>query len=121
MLIVASGSPETKADEIMANQHEKPTNEIVKGRHEKPSYEITKSQHEKPTFEALKSQHEGPTCESLVSDLTRRIAAIEPTAAEDKWRTVPWRIDLMAARAEAARENKPMFLWLMNGHPMGCT
>lgn len=71
--------------------------------------------------EIMTSQHEKPACDHLVSDLTRKIAAIEPTAAEDKWRTVPWRIDLMAARAEAAREHKPIFLWLMNGHPMGCT
>lgn len=59
--------------------------------------------------------------ENLVTGLSRRIAAIEPTAEDDKWRKIPWRIDFMAARADAERENKPIFLWIMNGHPMGCT
>lgn len=59
--------------------------------------------------------------ENLVNGLSRQIAAIEPTAEDDKWRKIPWRIDLMAARVDAERENKPIFLWIMNGHPMGCT
>lgn len=58
---------------------------------------------------------------NMISDLTQKVKAIEPTAQEDKWRRIPWRIDLMSARDEAASENKPIFLWLMNGHPMGCT
>jgi len=57
----------------------------------------------------------------MIADLTRKVKKIEPTGQEEKWRRIPWRIDLMAARDEAASENKPIFLWLMNGHPMGCT
>jgi hypothetical protein len=58
---------------------------------------------------------------TTMDDLSSQIAEIMPTAAEEKWRSVPWRIDLMSARKEAASSNKPIFLWLMNGHPMGCT
>ena len=47
-------------------------------------------------------------------------AALAPDATET-WRTIPWRTDLGAARAEAARLGKPLFLWAMNGHPLGCT
>jgi len=37
------------------------------------------------------------------------------------WRTIPWSVDLLAARAEAERTGRPLFLWAMNGHPLGCT
>ncbi|HZN63172.1 MAG TPA: hypothetical protein VFC90_12265 [Planctomycetota bacterium] len=42
-------------------------------------------------------------------------------SAEEKWQTIPWRIDLPASRDEAAAAKKPVFLWSMNGHPLGCT
>ena len=40
---------------------------------------------------------------------------------EAPWRTIPWRVDLLAAQREAARANKPLFIWAMDGHPLGCT
>ena len=51
---------------------------------------------------------------------TRLHAAVVPDAAEP-WQTIPWRTDLRAARTEAAARGKPLFLWSMNGHPLGCT
>jgi hypothetical protein len=42
-------------------------------------------------------------------------------SAEDKWQTIPWKTGLLEARAVAAKEGKPVFLWSMNGHPLGCT
>lgn len=54
-------------------------------------------------------------------DLADRIAAVRPTPAEERYLNIPWRFDLMAARKEAAQQGKPIFLWLMNGHPLGCT
>ncbi|MBX9693139.1 MAG: hypothetical protein K2Z81_12190 [Cyanobacteria bacterium] len=53
--------------------------------------------------------------------LDERIASLLPTEQEDRWRTIPWRTNLLSARAEAQEMNRPMFLWIMNGHPMGCT
>ena len=53
-------------------------------------------------------------------DLEALHAAIVPTAIE-AWQTIPWRIDLLAACDEARREKKPLFIWTMNGHPLGCT
>jgi hypothetical protein len=38
----------------------------------------------------------------------------------EPWRTIPWRVDLLAAREEAIRSGRPLFLWAMNGHPLGC-
>ena len=34
---------------------------------------------------------------------------------------VPRRTDFAAARSEANRADKPLFLWMMDGHPLGCT
>ena len=39
----------------------------------------------------------------------------------EKWTEIPWETDLTAARRRAAREGKPLFLWMMDGHPLGCT
>jgi hypothetical protein len=40
---------------------------------------------------------------------------------KEPWETIGWRTDLLAARDEAAKAGKPLFLWAMNGHPLGCT
>src|SRR5688572_15065387 len=46
-------------------------------------------------------------------------AGVFPPA--EKWTQIPWETDITAARQRAAREGKPLFLWIMDGHPLGCT
>ena len=41
-------------------------------------------------------------------------------AKTEPWETIGWRTDLLAAREEAEKAGKPLFLWAMNGHPLGC-
>ena len=41
--------------------------------------------------------------------------------ANDVWLTIPWRIDLLEAQNLAAEEGRPLFIWAMDGHPLGCT
>jgi hypothetical protein len=48
-------------------------------------------------------------------------ALIKPGADEDKWATIPWMTDLWQARKLAAQQGKPILLWEMDGHPLGCT
>jgi len=48
-------------------------------------------------------------------------AALVPRDDEEAWTTIPWETDLLAARARAAREGKPLLMWIMDGHPLGCT
>ncbi len=53
-----------------------------------------------------------------------RFAALQRQLTPDPretWRTIPWRISLLDAQAEAAAEQKPLFVWAMDGHPLGCT
>ncbi len=40
---------------------------------------------------------------------------------DEPWRTIPWRISLLDAQRAAAKEKKPLFIWAMDGHPLGCT
>ncbi|MFT4588781.1 MAG: hypothetical protein ACI8QF_002888 [Limisphaerales bacterium] len=37
------------------------------------------------------------------------------------WRSIPWQTSLLKAQAKAATERKPIFIWAMNGNPLGCT
>jgi len=37
------------------------------------------------------------------------------------WRTVPWKTDLLDAQKLAVEQHKPIFVWAMDGHPLGCT
>src|ERR1700722_20967544 len=48
------------------------------------------------------------------------IASVVPTAEDDKWLQIPWHTNLMQARLDAQRLHCPLFLWGMNGNPMGC-
>ena len=46
---------------------------------------------------------------------------IKPAPAEEKWAQIPWMASLWDARKKAAAEGKPILLWEMDGHPLGCT
>lgn len=55
------------------------------------------------------------------SSSTQVIQEILPTKQESAWLSIPWRTNLWQARQEAAQANKPIYLWEMDGHPLGCT
>lgn len=45
---------------------------------------------------------------------------IRPAANEDPFDTIPWETNLWDARKKAAATGKPILLWEMDGHPLGC-
>lgn len=53
--------------------------------------------------------------------IEKRVADLLPTAEEDRFLEIPWRASLLQARVEASEQRKPMFMWVMNGDPLGCT
>ncbi|MDI9640907.1 hypothetical protein QPK87_18260 [Kamptonema cortianum] len=53
--------------------------------------------------------------------LDSRIQSVLPSTEEEKWLTIPWRTDLNEARLASFEQRKPIFMWIMNGHPFGCT
>lgn len=54
------------------------------------------------------------------ADFERLYKELQP-AVDEPWRTIPWKIRLLDAQETAAREKKPIFIWAMDGHPLGCT
>lgn len=45
---------------------------------------------------------------------------IVPQKDELAWLQIPWMSDLWAARKVASEKGKPIYLWEMDGHPLGC-
>tara|TARA_Y100000385_G_C13082348_1_gene634603 strand:- start:354 stop:608 length:255 start_codon:yes stop_codon:yes gene_type:complete len=52
-------------------------------------------------------------CTALIADLQPGKDAL--------WRTIPWKLSVLEARAVALKQDKPIFIWAMDGHPLGCT
>ncbi|MCX8237876.1 MAG: hypothetical protein OSB05_03555 [Akkermansiaceae bacterium] len=48
------------------------------------------------------------------------VKEILPSEVESAWQRIAWKTDLWEAREEAARTGKPIYLWEMDGHPLGC-
>ena len=48
-------------------------------------------------------------------------AFVRPSTSEMRWTEIPWETDLWAARRKAAHVRRPLYLWAMNGNPLGCT
>ncbi|MEM7784062.1 MAG: hypothetical protein AAF623_11970 [Planctomycetota bacterium] len=44
----------------------------------------------------------------------------ELTSVEESWKQIPWKTDLLEAQRVAAEQNKPIFVWSMDGHPLAC-
>ncbi|MDJ0975674.1 MAG: hypothetical protein QNJ98_14525 [Planctomycetota bacterium] len=46
---------------------------------------------------------------------------ILPTPAEAAWEEIDWHPSYAEGLRESSRQQKPLMLWVMNGHPLGCT
>ena len=53
-------------------------------------------------------------------DAAKLRAVIKPRDGEDPFDTIPWETSLWGARTKAAAAGKPIILWEMDGHPLGC-
>jgi hypothetical protein len=63
-----------------------------------------------------------PTSAHLTPNTFRALhALIRPQPGEDRWMQIPWLTSLAEARQQAAKAGKPILLWEMDGHPLGCT
>jgi hypothetical protein len=62
-----------------------------------------------------------PVLRPTPEQFARLHTLIKPQAGEDKWAAIPWLTSLWQARQQAAAEGKPILLWEMDGHPLGCT
>lgn len=39
---------------------------------------------------------------------------------DEPWRTIPWGLSVLEAQRVAVEAGKPIFIWAMDGHPLGC-
>src|SRR5262249_4937663 len=39
---------------------------------------------------------------------------------DELWRSIPWHVSIVEAREAAAKEKKPIFVWVASGEPLGC-
>ena len=62
-----------------------------------------------------------PPSSGLTVDEFRTLHAQLQPAQGESWRTIPWKVSLLEAQASAARTKKPLFIWAMDGNPLGCT
>jgi hypothetical protein len=70
---------------------------------------------------ALSRPADLPTAPPLSDAGVARLRQVVPPAAgEDPFAAIPWETDLWAARQKAAAAGKPILLWEMDGHPLGC-
>lgn len=46
---------------------------------------------------------------------------IQPDAKEQAYKEIDWRNQFWPAVLEAKELGRPVLLWTMNGHPLGCT
>ena len=62
-------------------------------------------------------------CAPMVAQdkLDQKLAEIVPTGRSEAFRQIPWHTDLILAVKESKRTKRPLFMWVMDGHPLGCT
>ena len=46
---------------------------------------------------------------------------IKPTKNELAWAQISWRSTFYDGLVDSDKYQKPLLLWVMNGHPLGCT
>jgi hypothetical protein len=59
--------------------------------------------------------------QSVSGNLQHWKSLIVPSASEARYEEVGWYPSMWSAVVEAQRQDKPVLLWAMNGHPLGCT
>lgn len=64
---------------------------------------------------------DGAESASLSEAEFQRLHRLLRPAPNAAWRSIPWKIALLDAQRAAAAAGKPIFIWAMDGHPLGCT
>jgi hypothetical protein len=54
-----------------------------------------------------------------VADFEKLHRELQPPR-DELWRSIPWHVSILEAREQAARNKKPIFVWVASGEPLGC-
>ncbi len=57
--------------------------------------------------------------ELSTAEFKRLHAELEPK--NETWKSIPWSVSLRDAQNRAIEQGKPLFIWAMDGNPLGCT
>lgn len=57
--------------------------------------------------------------ELTVAEFEKLHQALQPPA-DELWSTIPWKMEIVAACNQAAKEKKPVLMRCRSGHPLGC-
>jgi hypothetical protein len=61
----------------------------------------------------------GQTGELTAEEFKKLHDQLKPPAQE-VWRAIPWKSSLVEAQNQASQEKKLLFIWSMDGNPLGC-
>ena len=56
-----------------------------------------------------------------LTEATHMAQRVLPSAAERRWEEIDWQATYADGLKASADQQKPLMLWVMNGHPLGCT
>ena len=57
----------------------------------------------------------------LSPEYTKLRDLVLPSASEQSYRKIGWRTSVLRGLVDAQKNDKPVMIVLMNGHPLGCT
>jgi hypothetical protein len=64
----------------------------------------------------------GPKTVNLTdANYTQLRESVHPTAAELGWRNIPWLPSVWDGIVEGQKSDRPILMWILNGHPLACT
>jgi hypothetical protein len=58
--------------------------------------------------------------DALTADEFRAIHDKLKPPVDEAWRKIPWKTNLVEAQNAAVKEKKAIFIWSMDGNPLGC-
>jgi hypothetical protein len=57
----------------------------------------------------------------LSAEYAKQRDLVLPNPSEQSYRKIQWRTSVLHGIVEAQKQDKPVIIVLMNGHPLGCT
>jgi hypothetical protein len=69
---------------------------------------------------ALAALAAAPPGEGLSDATFERVHRELQPAKDELWRSIPWHASILEARERAAKEKKPIFVWVASGEPLAC-
>ena len=61
------------------------------------------------------------SCSMAQSDFRRELEKVTKGIEDTSISKIDWYTDLVQAASVSKKSNRPMFIWVMDGHPLGCT